>query len=203
MKETVKQKTDDHIRETAREVFFGEGRFDATLQELADKAGVNKALLHYYYRDRETLLNTVYEEALRASFLNMFDLLGAEGDFEKKVNQAIGKLCEGLARYPYIEAFIVSRMNARGHGARPSPVKEARAFTRKFLPEVAAYLKKRKISFVTPEEFLLNMMALCGYPPSVLPLAGAILGYTGTEYRKFLKARQKSLSRIILLKPVK
>ncbi len=45
--------TENLIKETAMRVFFKEGRFTATTQEIADAAGVNRTLLHYYFRSRD------------------------------------------------------------------------------------------------------------------------------------------------------
>ncbi|HYD90018.1 MAG TPA: helix-turn-helix domain-containing protein, partial [Flavobacterium sp.] len=49
------QDTERLIKETAKRVFFGEGRFNATTQEIADAAGVNRTLINYYFRSRDKL----------------------------------------------------------------------------------------------------------------------------------------------------
>lgn len=201
MKQKTGTQTDVLIRETAKKIYFSAGRFDATTMDLAKEAGVNKALLHYYYRDRETLLNTVYREAVTSSFLRMFEILTGKGDFETRVTAAVGHLCDQLAEHPFIEAFIVSRINSQPHAReRMLPVKEGRAFMRKFLPDTKAYLKKRKISYLSAEEFIVNMMALCAYPPAMSPVASAILGQTAAGYKKFLKKRRKTLASLVLMK---
>jgi len=47
------QDTEKLIMETAKNIFFGEGRFNATTQEIADAAGVNRTLINYYFRSRD------------------------------------------------------------------------------------------------------------------------------------------------------
>ena len=54
--------TEDLIKETAKRIFFAEGRFNATTQEIADAAGVNRTLVHYYFRSRDLLFEKVWME---------------------------------------------------------------------------------------------------------------------------------------------
>jgi TetR/AcrR family transcriptional regulator len=192
-------KTDEHIKEVAKRMFFKEGRFDARLHEIADAAKVNKALLHYYFRDREKLLQVVYEEALDASFLKMFELLSEKKAFEKKIARAIGHMTDFLCEYPFIEPFIVSQANASAQGAI-LPVKAAREFTGNFRPEVQAYLEKRRIRDTSPEEFIVNMMALCAYPASTKPVIKSIFNLSEKDFQEFITQRKKQVTRMVLMK---
>ena len=60
MTETDKQ-TEEKIFEAATEVFIEKGMDGARMQDIADHAGINKALLHYYYRTKDQLFNAVFE----------------------------------------------------------------------------------------------------------------------------------------------
>ena len=60
--------TEARILEAAHRVFVRRGVAAARTQEIADEAGVNKALLHYYYRSKEKLANAVFLQAARAMF---------------------------------------------------------------------------------------------------------------------------------------
>ena len=51
------------IKKMAKKLFFGEGKFNATTQEITDAAGVNRTLINYYFRSRDNLFNLVFEEA--------------------------------------------------------------------------------------------------------------------------------------------
>ena len=50
--------TEELIKNTAKRLFFGEGKFNATTQEIADAAGVNRTLLNYYFRSRDRFFGT-------------------------------------------------------------------------------------------------------------------------------------------------
>ena len=59
----AEQNTEQKILDAAKEVFQKKGMTGARMQEIADKAGINKALLHYYYRTKEKLFEKAFEAA--------------------------------------------------------------------------------------------------------------------------------------------
>ena len=52
--------TEEKILEAAKEVFMKYGLYGARMQDIADTAGINKALLHYYFRSKEKLFDAVW-----------------------------------------------------------------------------------------------------------------------------------------------
>ena len=65
--------TEVKIKEAARIVFIRKGMAGARMQEIADKAGINKAMLHYYYRSKEKLFQTIFKEILDAFIPNILE----------------------------------------------------------------------------------------------------------------------------------
>ena len=57
--------TEQKIREAARKVFQAKGMHGARMQDIADTAGINKALLHYYFRSKDQLFEAIFKEALQ------------------------------------------------------------------------------------------------------------------------------------------
>jgi TetR/AcrR family transcriptional regulator len=196
MKETS---TESHIKYTAKKVFFGQGKINAKMHEIAKEAGLNRALLHYYFRNRENLFEVVMKEAMEESFLEMFRILATGDPFEKKTEKAIHHIIDVLAEFPFMESFIISEINKDPLNA-PNlvPVKEGKHFTQKFLKEIKLHIRKKKLPYITPEHFIVNMMALCAYPSSTKPIIRNILGFGEKDYQKFLHERKKLVTKIIL-----
>jgi TetR/AcrR family transcriptional regulator len=193
--------TEEAIKESAKRLFFSQGKLNAKMQDIAAEAHVNRALLHYYFRDREKLFEVVLQEALEESFMKMFGILSQDQDFEVKVTKAVHHIVDCLAEYPFIESFIISEINKNPKGAVELPViKNGNIFTKKFLKEISTYIKKNKLPFVRPEDFIVNMMALCAYPSSTRPIVRNILGYSEARYKLFVNRRKKILPALILMK---
>ncbi len=56
-----KQETEERIFKAALKVFAAKGKAGARMQEIADEAGINKSMLHYYFRSKEKLYEAVFE----------------------------------------------------------------------------------------------------------------------------------------------
>lgn len=193
--------TEDHIKDTAKRIFFAKGQLNAKMHEIAKEAGVNKALLHYYFRSREKLFEVVLKEAMNESFIKMFTILSSELPFEEKIEEAVNHLVDKLSEYPFIESFIISEINKNPeNGLMVPPVMDAKHFTKKFLKEIQNYIDENSLSHIKPENFLVNMMALCSYPSSTKPIIQNIFGYSEEQYKTFIKNRKRTLTKIILMK---
>ncbi len=194
-------KTEAHIKQTAKHVFFAQGRFDAKMHEIADAGKINRALLHYYFRNRENLFHVVLEEAMEESFIKMFQILTGKELFEIKVEKAILHLLDCLSEYPFIETFIISELNKTQGKSTLTPIAEGKKFAQTFMKEIQIYLKKNKLTYITPQHFLVNMMALCTYPSSTQPIVRQVLGLqSDRSYKAFLAERKKILPRLVLMK---
>jgi TetR/AcrR family transcriptional regulator len=195
------KQTEDHIKDTAKKIFFGKGHFNAKMHEIAKEGGLNRALLHYYFRNRENLFDVVLKEAMEESFVKMFGILSTGKPFEEKIREAIEHITDCLSKYPFIENFIISEINKNPQGADSLlAVKLGKDFMKNFMKEIKHYLKKNGLPQIKPEQFMVNMMALCTYASSTKPIIQNILGFTETHYQSFLKERKKILPEIILMK---
>ena len=70
--------TEKRILHAARTVFIRHGTSGARMQEIAEEAGVNQALLHYYFRSKERLSEAVFSEAATRMFPMVIQILGSD-----------------------------------------------------------------------------------------------------------------------------
>ncbi len=56
--------TEQNILNAAISVFQKKGMAGARMQEIADEAGINKAMLHYYYRSKQLLFDAVFYDLM-------------------------------------------------------------------------------------------------------------------------------------------
>src|SRR6185437_7301913 len=69
MVKNKKEKTaEEKILDAAKKVFVTKGMAGARMQDIADEAGINKALLHYYFRSKEKLFEMIFAEAAEKLF---------------------------------------------------------------------------------------------------------------------------------------
>ncbi|HEX8549644.1 MAG TPA: TetR/AcrR family transcriptional regulator [Cytophagaceae bacterium] len=191
--------TEDHIKQTARKLFFSKGRLDAKTQEIADEAGVNRALLHYYFRTREKLFDVVLKEAMEEAFQQMFKIMTSELEFEKKIEQMVSHIIDRIIEYPYMESFIISEMIKKPESVKMMPRRERSLEVRnRFVKELENFIASNKIPFMSPNHFIVNLMSMCTYPAISKPFLKHIFEMEDEEYQVFLLQRKEVITKVLL-----
>src|SRR5579864_9398851 len=100
------------IKDTAKKIFFVEGKLHATTQDIADAAGINRASIHYYYRSRKLLFDKVFEEAL-AEFHTKLTAVIDQKDlpFRQLIGAVIDFFLKKSMEHPFLELFLVAELN--------------------------------------------------------------------------------------------
>ena len=103
--------TQNKIAETARELFLEKGFDGVKMQELADRAGVNKGLLHHYFKNKQSLFNEIFAKALDQLFGEIEHSLASEGSLEDKINMIVDAYFDMLLSNPKLPIFVFSELN--------------------------------------------------------------------------------------------
>ena len=77
--------TEESILKAANEVFQTKGLDGSRMQEIADKANINKAMLHYYYRSKQLLFDAVFKKAFSLLAPELNAILNDDSSVEEKV----------------------------------------------------------------------------------------------------------------------
>ena len=104
--------TEDRILEAAHEVFVTRGVAAARTQEIADAAGVNKALLHYYYRTKEKLADAVFLRVAVTLFPRLMGALGSDLPLRDKLRATIETQSKALAAAPFLPGYVLCEMRS-------------------------------------------------------------------------------------------
>lgn len=189
---TKTQQTEDLIKETAIRLFFQKGHINATTQEIADEAGVNRALIHYYFRSRDLLFEKVLHETLGATREKINAIFSSNDTLYNKISRFIGIFIEQNIDYPYLENFLVTEMVKNPAKVKElHPVEEKRERLRKILEEqIKEEIAAGNIDPISIEHFMVNLMSLCNYPLIAKPMVQNFFGYDEAAYKKFLLERR-------------
>lgn len=195
MSNLPKEQTKELIKEAAKKLFFVQGRLDATTQEIAEEAGVNRTLINYHFGSVDELLGVVLKEA--KSVLKEKSHIIAAGDlsFKEKVALYIDLSLENSLKYPYLETFVVSRMN------KNCVDKDSAGPYHKILPQffksVEAEMEKGSIPTMKPMQFFLNMISLLSFPNTIRPLLLENMGITTRELDELLAERKEIILNLL------
>ncbi|MFP9117120.1 TetR/AcrR family transcriptional regulator [Flavobacterium sp. RNTU_13] len=180
--------TEQLIKDTAKKIFFGEGRFNATTQEIADAAGVNRTLINYYFRSRDNLFNIVFEEAQAKEHERTEMIVFADMPLRDKIAQYLDIMLEQSKDYPYLEIYMVTQMN---QGCVYKDPETMNRMLDKFYLQIAIEMDKGNIAKMRPEQFLLNFISLTSFPVSMRPLLQETMGFSQESYDRLLEERKQ------------
>jgi len=186
-------KTEQHLKDTARRVFLKEGKMLATTQEIADAAGVNRTLLHYYFRSRDQLFDTVFLEALTKLRERIHEVIGSNIVFRDKIENLIEVFYEELTELPYLETFIALQLNQE-----PDRYQEmfvhlpgGKERLKNFLKEIQQEMEKGTIPEMKPLNYFINLFALMAYPYVARPIYKNMFSLTDAAFNKLLPERKE------------
>jgi TetR/AcrR family transcriptional regulator len=183
--------TEKLIKEKAKILFFQKGLLGATTQEIADEAGVNRALIHYYFRSREHMLDILLDETLLEKKERVRRILASDLPFREKIALYIDALVDYGLTYPYLDNFIISETARHPGKVRDFCSRDKVKSSDLIRDQLNAEIFKKRIRPISAEHFMVNLSALCNYPLLAKSILQTIHGMTDATYRKFLTERKR------------
>ncbi len=196
---TADLETREKILDAAHQVFLRKGTAGSRTQEIADEAGVNKALVHYYFGTKAALADAIFERSLGTLVPLMFRILADEHrTIEQKVRDIVREQIEFHSTHPYLAGYMVSEMHAepervaaimarRGHPPRD--------VLRRQIREAVLAGSMRPIS---AEQFIVNLMGLLIFPFAMRPGLVVLLDLNSSGWAAFIEERKRLLPAFIL-----
>lgn len=106
--------TDSHTRDkifkAATHVFEEKGYSGARMQEIADRAGINKALLHYYFSTKDQLFMAVFQVLISKMFEKIITIFRADISFKEKIKIFLDQHIDFLVKNPKLPLFLLNEM---------------------------------------------------------------------------------------------
>lgn len=192
------RETRDRILDAAHHVFLRVGTSGARTQEIADEAGVNKALLHYYFGSKEALAAAVFERAAGELFPRIIGFLQSALPIEEKVRSVIATYLEFLPRRPYLPGYVLGELHA--HPQRVQRVFGARGPTS--FTVLQAQIDERVAAGtmrpIAVEHFIANLIALIVFPFAIRPVLEVVLQLDADRFAAFVDERRRTLADFFL-----
>ena len=189
--------TEKQILEAAKKVFLEKGFDGARMQEIADEAGINKALVHYYFRSKEKLFDAIFIEVFSGFFPKVFGAIFSDMSFEDKIAFFIDNYIDLLAENSFLPVFIIHEIN-RNPEKIVGMMKNI-GVDPKNLQFIFADIDKSKYKIIEPRHFMVNMLGLCIFPFIAKPiLKGLLFNNSDIEYKAFLDQRKKIITETVI-----
>lgn len=189
---TLDTTTEEKIKEAARVVFYKKGYAATRTRDIAEEAGINLALLNYYFRSKEKLFDIIMLETVTGFMHTMATILNNEkSTLEKKVELVASHYIDFITKEPNIPIFMLSEIrNNSGGLLEKLPIKQI-VMNSAFVKQHQEAVAKGKITEPNPLHFLMNLLSLVVFPFIGQPLLQGISGLNETQFNKLMQERKK------------
>lgn len=195
----IENNTEEKILEAARQVFLEKG-FDGTrMQEIADKANINKAMLHYYFRKKDKLFEKVFEDAFKRFIPQVGQIMLSDDDLIIKIKFFISTYIDLLLDNQFLPLFIMKEITR-------NPKIIENLITIKFSEVIEAFqyfiddeVSKGKIKPVDAKHLIINVVSMCIFPFIAQPMILTIFEMNLETYNKLMIDRKAIVFEVINL----
>lgn len=190
--------TEEHILEAAKQVFQAKGMDGARMQEIADKASINKAMLHYYYRSKQLLFEAVFNKAFALLAPQLNAILNDDSALEDKIRSFTQNYISFMMKHPYLPNFIIQELNRNPKFIESIKNNVAFPNISKFKMQVEQEVEKGTIVSVNAEQLFINILSLNVFPFVASPLIKAFTNVDDKAYKAMLEDRKTAVSDFII-----
>jgi len=202
MSEIREKPTEELILDAAMKVFTRKGFAAARTEEIAKEAGINRALLHYYYRDKQTIFNLIFESRFKEFFKGLFVIFEADNiSLFDKIRRMVDHEITTLNKHPDLARFIITEIAQEPEllleygkklGVNP------RLFIEAFEKQVSREVNMGTIRPIEGKQLLINIMSLCIYPFVAKPIIQTMMSLDEPSFYQMTEQRKKEVSDFII-----
>lgn len=190
--------TEEQILEAAKKVFLDKGFDGARMQHIADEAGINKALLHYYFRSKDKLFDAIFEEAFTKFLPNIGQIMISDLPFQDKIRSFVEHYIDMLQNNPHLPIFILRELQ-RSPDKIVDMIKKSGINPGLIGTFLHKETEKGNIIQITLPHLIVNMIGLCVFPFIGRPIIEGFIFNNDTDaYDKFLLERKTLVADFII-----
>lgn len=192
------ENTETEILNAAKEVFQQKGMAGARMQEIADKAQINKALLHYYYRSKQLLFEAVFKSAFSLLAPQLNKVLNDDSDLFEKIRRFTENYVSFVINHPYLPNFVIQELNKNPEFVLKLRAEKNFPSIDKFKLQVRDAIMQGVIKPIEAEQLFINIMCLNIFPFIGEPLLMALVNVDKDSYNKILENRKTEVAAFII-----
>lgn len=191
--------TEQKILDAARKVFVRKGMAGARMQDIADEAGINKALLHYYFRNKEMLFEVIFAEAANVLFPKINKIFESDDPLFVKLENFVANYIDVVLENPYLPLFVLNEINQDPRRFISKILGEKNTLRpQKFLEQIEREVKKGVIKRISPVQLLMNLISMTIFPFVAQPMFQINLGLDELQFRAIMEQRKKEIPKFII-----
>ena len=190
---------EEKILAAAQKVFMTKGMTGARMQDIANEAGINKALLHYYFKDKDKLFEVVFLAEAQKFFPKINAIFNSDAPLFEKIKNFVTEYIDEMQENPFLPWFVMNEINRDpdqfmykiwGKENLPKPAK--------FLEQIEVEIKKGTIKRIQPLHLLMNLLSMTIFPFIAKPMMTRNLRLSEAQFKQIMEQRKTEIPKFII-----
>lgn len=200
-KKQLDNNTEQAILEAAGKVFTQKGYAAARMEDIAKEAGINRALLHYYFRSKDKMFDIVFEKRFIEFFSGFAGILMGNMGLFDKIRNLVSYEIGMIAEHPDLPLFIIGELSLNPQrlinrvAQTGAPVK---MIPQVFEKDVQLEISKGSIHPIDGSQLLINVLSLCVFPFIARPMLQFVIGMDEAAFFEMIEKRKVEVADFIL-----
>lgn len=198
MSENDKQ-TEEKIFDAATMVFEEKGMDGARMQDIANRAGINKALLHYYFRTKDLLFDAVFQKLAGMMFDKFAPLLREDMTLEEKIRFFFREHISFLQKNPKLPGFLINEINRN-----PERIKKILSrldigrFWKILEEQHGEELREYEITRESIPQIMTTIASMSVFPFAARAILENLMEKQGIDYNTYLEERKEFAAEFVI-----
>lgn len=198
VKKQTDETTEQRILAAAKKIFLSKGLDGARMQDIADEAGINKAMLHYYFRSKDKLFETIFEEIAGHFMPRITEIFESDQTLFQKIETFCCAYIEQVKETPYLPLFVLSEATKRPAALMKKMFRNRKPPVHLFIQQVEKEIKDGTIKPVHPVQLFLNMLSMCVFPFMAKPTLEHAAGISKKQFDTLMEERKQLVPAFII-----
>lgn len=172
------------------------------MEEIARHAGINKALLHYYFRSKEKLYQVIFQREFKRIIGDLSDSISPELNTSQFLQSFINTYIERIRQNPHVIQFMLWEIRSGGENVRKILQQVYSSGESIFTPHIVIErlkqaIKKGEIRRTDPHQLLLSIISMCIYTFVAVPIIEAIFPEIKPLDDTFIRRRKTEIFQLV------
>lgn len=190
--------TEEKIKDAATRVFITKGFNGCTSREIAKEAGMNVALVNYYFKSKGHLFDIVISSVIKDFTLSIIDVFKSDLSLVNKTRILIEKEYDFLSKHPEIPNFIINEL-----GKKDKSFFDCLDFADEFInanipQQVMEAQEKGEMKKIDLVSIMLLVMSNCHFPFMAKPMVQTIHSLEDSKYKEHLMLHKQYVTEMLI-----
>jgi AcrR family transcriptional regulator len=190
--------TEEKIFNAARIVFQRKGFSGARMQEIADEAGINKAMLHYCFKSKELLFKAVFMNAFSQLAPQINEIFNSQDSIFDKITKFTRSYISFVILNPYLPQFIIQEMNNNPEFVMSFMSNENRPNPAVLISQIETEIAEGIIKPINPKQLLLDIFSMTVFPFAAQVMMKGMIQISDSEFNEMMEERKTTISEQII-----